>query len=131
MSAVEARIWSSAPAIPSGLRVNCTPEASARNSRCRDTAALITRAKNRPDVADDEERQADSEYASRARPPCSPAFGYRAHDETADRADEHDAGEHADHPDVEPHVAVQDVAELVADHALQLVAVERLQRARA
>ena len=27
--------------MPSGLRVNCTAEASARNSRCRETAALI------------------------------------------------------------------------------------------
>ena len=34
-------IFLSAPAIPSGLRVNCTAEASARNSRCRLTAALI------------------------------------------------------------------------------------------
>ncbi len=38
----------SAPAMPSGLRVNCTEEASARNSRWRDTAALISRPKKRP-----------------------------------------------------------------------------------
>ncbi len=31
-----------------GSRVNCTAEASARYSRCRDTAALIQRPKNRP-----------------------------------------------------------------------------------
>jgi hypothetical protein len=31
----------SAPAMPDGLRVNCTAEASARNSRCREMAALI------------------------------------------------------------------------------------------
>ena len=47
-----------------------------------------------------------------------------AHDEFADRADEHDAGEHANHAHVEAHVAVEDVAELVADHALQLLAVQ-------
>ena len=40
-----------------------------------------------------------------------------------------EAGEHADQPQVERHVAVQDVAELVAHHALQLVARELLQRA--
>ena len=34
-----------------------------------------------------------------------------------------------DQAEVEPHVAVEDVAELVADHALQLVAGERLERA--
>jgi len=43
-----APIWSSAPAMPSGLRVYCTLEASARNSRWRDTADLIRRAKKRP-----------------------------------------------------------------------------------
>ncbi len=32
----------------SALRVNWTLEASARNSRWRDTAALMRRAKNRP-----------------------------------------------------------------------------------
>ena len=38
----------SAPAMPSGLRVNCTAEASARYSRCRETAALMRLPNNRP-----------------------------------------------------------------------------------
>ena len=46
--AASAPIFLSAPAMPSGLRVNCTAEASARNSRCRETAALIRFAKNTP-----------------------------------------------------------------------------------
>ena len=41
-------IFLSAPAIPEGCRVNCTAEASARNSRCRLTAALIRLPKNVP-----------------------------------------------------------------------------------
>ncbi len=38
----------SAPARPSGLRVNCTAAASARNSRWRDTAARMSRPKKAP-----------------------------------------------------------------------------------
>jgi hypothetical protein len=38
----------SAPAIPAGLRVNCTAEASARNSRWRQTAAWIRLPKKTP-----------------------------------------------------------------------------------
>ena len=45
-----------------------------------------------------------------------------------DEAEQQDAVEQADQPHVQPHVAVEHVAELVPDHALQLVAVEPLQR---
>ena len=41
-------IFFSAPAIPSGSRVNCTAEASARYSRCLDTALLINLPKKSP-----------------------------------------------------------------------------------
>ncbi len=41
-------IFLSAPAIPAGLRVNWTAEASARNSRSRETAALIRLPMNVP-----------------------------------------------------------------------------------
>ena len=41
-------IFFSAPAMPSGSRVNCTAEASARNSRCRETALLINCPKKTP-----------------------------------------------------------------------------------
>jgi hypothetical protein len=34
--------------MPFGLRVNCTADASARYSRCRETAAWISRPKNTP-----------------------------------------------------------------------------------
>ena len=43
-------------------------------------------------------------------------------DHPAGHADEQDAVEHAHQADVQPHVAVEDVAELVRDHALELVA---------
>ena len=41
-------IFLSAPPMLSGLRVNWTALASARYSRCRDTAAMISRPKNAP-----------------------------------------------------------------------------------
>src|SRR6185436_9175508 len=100
--AEDAPIWSSAPAMPSGLRVNCTLEASARNSRWREAA---------------------EEYRHRALAVAAAALA--AHDEFADRADEHDARQHADHADVEAHVAVQDMAELVRHDALQFIPVQR------
>ncbi len=48
--------------------------------------------------------------------------------EVADHPDEEDAVEQADQPDVQPHVPVQDVAELVGDDALEFVAVEDRRR---
>ncbi len=41
-------IFFNAPVIPPGFRVNWTEEASARNSRCRLTAALMRLPKNTP-----------------------------------------------------------------------------------
>ena len=41
-------IFFSAPPMPVGLRVNCTAEASAKNSRCLLTADLIMLPKNVP-----------------------------------------------------------------------------------
>ncbi len=41
-------IFFSAPPMPAGLRVNWTEEASARYSRWRETAALMSRPKNTP-----------------------------------------------------------------------------------
>ena len=41
-------IFFNAPAIPEGLRVNCTAEASARYSRCRDTALWMILPRNTP-----------------------------------------------------------------------------------
>src|SRR5262249_47521073 len=46
----------------------------------------------------------------------------REHEDAADDGQRHDPEDQADQPDVEPHVAVEDVAELVSAHALQLVA---------
>ncbi len=41
-------ITRNAPAMPSGFLVYCTADASARNSRCRETADWINRPKNVP-----------------------------------------------------------------------------------
>ena len=50
-------------------------------------------------------------------------------DLATDQADHQDPEQHADQADVQAHVAVEDVAELVGDDALQLVAIEPVQRA--
>src|SRR5207244_3928739 len=87
------------------------------------------------DVAEHEQRDADraggeddaagvfavarADAAARERPE------HAAPGEADDEDAENDSGE----AEVEPHVAVEDVAELVADHALQLVAGELVERA--
>src|SRR5438552_17067039 len=48
VGARRARIESSAPAMASGLRLNCTLAASARNSRCREMEDLIASAAKLP-----------------------------------------------------------------------------------
>ena len=52
-----------------------------------------------------------------------------ADDHAPDQAEHHDAEQHAHETNIEPHVAIQYVAELVRDHALQFIAVQQLQRA--
>ena len=60
-------IFCSAPERPAGLRVNCTDEASARNSRWRLTAAWIKRPKKTPMLADDQQRNSDESAADFCR----------------------------------------------------------------
>jgi hypothetical protein len=67
---------------------------------------------------------------ARAGRPSRP-LEHPAHHELADHRDHEDAGDEADQAEVEPHVAVEDVAELVPDDALELVAREVVQRAPA
>jgi hypothetical protein len=64
-------------------------------------------------------------------PPSRPCAGRAAgiQQAAADDGEEQDAEEQSHQPDVQPHVAVQDVAELVGDDALQLLAVQPLERA--
>ncbi len=107
--------------------MNCTADASASRSRWRATAALIRRLQQHADRADDHEREADHErgglttvfVAARvAGAAQQPAPGDRQHE---------DAKGQAHQLLIQPHVAVQDVAELVRDHALQLRAIEALE----
>ena len=60
----------SAPASPSGLRVNCTAAASARNSRWRDTARLMRSASTMPMSPVMNSRNPSSIKAGGAPPPC-------------------------------------------------------------
>jgi len=64
---------------------------------------------------------------SPARPGSPPAA--REHHDPSDDRQHHDPGNQADQPDIEPHVAVEDVAELVGHHPLQLVAGEVIKAA--
>ena len=123
----------------SGLRVNWTAEASARNSRWRDTAAWIKSAEEIADVADDQQGEADGEddgdFASAflfaaAGARCgrrpSPIAKYRGPSRPMTRIPKTMAVMLY----VEAHVAVEDVAEFVGDDALQLVAVEAFRACR-
>src|SRR5437764_3695520 len=114
-------IFLSAPPMPSELRVNWTALASARYSRCRETAAMISRPKNAPTRP-----STNTPTPSSTRPPRE---SFLPDERPADVSmnmrpmmDSHNPEDQADQPNVEPHVAVEDVAELVGHHALQLVA---------
>ena len=119
-------IFFSAPSSPVVCRVNCTAEASASHSRCRDTAALIRFAKNTPMKPSTIIAAAIAKIGSGTLA-VAPAAA-ELQEPQPERADQQDSGEQADQPDVQSHVAVEDVAELVPDHALQLIAIELSQR---
>ncbi|HQF39720.1 MAG TPA: hypothetical protein PK322_11430 [Opitutaceae bacterium] len=85
------------------------------------------------DVADDQEREAQAEQQGDeatagilAAAGAAPGIGEaeRVEQTAPDHGEHQDAVEHADEADVEPHVAVEDVAELVGDDTLELVARE-------
>ena len=60
-------------------------------------------------------------------PRAKAAMTHRQHAAT-DHRNHQNAEQHPDHADVEAHVAIENMAELVGDDALQLVAIELLQR---
>jgi hypothetical protein len=116
-------IFLSAPPMLSGLRVNWTALASARYSRCRDRH----RGHDQPTEecshqAQHKHAQAHQHQAATGIIPSRRASAGREHEDAADDGQRHDPEDQSDQPDVEPHVAVEDVAELVGHHALQLVA---------
>ena len=81
------------------------------------------------DEAHQHQDAADDEQHLGGVAPAAPALQRaavkrRTEQDAADQPDHEDPEEHAHEPDVEAHVPVQDVAELVADHPLQLVAAE-------
>src|SRR5262249_46491772 len=102
-------IFLSAPPMPSVLRVNWTALASARYSRCRDTAAMISRPKNAPTRPSTNTPRPSSIRPPRESPLPDERAG-REHEDAADDGQRHDPEDQADQPDVEPHVAVEDVA---------------------
>ena len=107
-----------------GLRVNCTADASARCSRRRETAACNSRPANAPALPARNTPNAMS--LMRAALFAAAALVHEAPREIGDHAQTEDPRGQA-HVDL--HVAVEDVTELVTDHRLQLIAVERIERA--
>ena len=110
--------------MPRGLRVYCTALASARYSRCRETADWIKREEH-ADVANDDQGNAKDDDALAtvatvvaAARAMHAAVEDAAAQDTADHGDADDAEQHAHQANVQPHVAVEDVAELVRDDSL-------------
>ncbi len=101
------------------------PVASARYSRCRDTAACTTAATER---RDDERREPEDEHdqVAAAASPVAAAEERDAQEQVGDEADRDDEAEH-DHRD--PDVVVLDVPHLVRHDALELVVGEDLEDA--
>ena len=118
----------------SGLRVNCTLAASASSSRSREIAALIAPAAKVPGKPMNAMSAAHS--ASTAPAPRSSRatrwFWSAAREHHGFAVSRRCTSSPASMPTrrrLSAHVAVQDVAELVPHHALQLVARELLERA--
>ncbi len=82
-------------------------------------------------VAQHDHRQAQQQHGHRgAAAIARPArVRRRPHEIIAEDGQDEDAVDDADQPQVEPHVAVEDMAELVPQHALQFFAVEVSERA--
>ena len=131
VGATAASIFSSARASPSGLRVSSAPDASARYSRRRDTIiasicatsgasriATIQITKNTTPAAPPPR----SIVVAPARPPPHHMPRRAQSDSSADGADQR--GDDRHQADVE----VADVAHLVRDDALQLLAIERIEQ---
>ena len=113
--------------MPPGCRVNCTADASARNSRCRETPALIRRAKNTPIQAQQGDAETDDQDCAATLATTTgrkAGMMTTAQDQSAHQAEYQDAEQDAHQPDVEAHVAIEYMAELVGDYALQFIAVQ-------
>ena len=111
-------IFLSAPARPAGLRVNWTDGGVGEELALPADGGLDEAAEQDANPAD--EQQGQAEQGERVLPAAG-AQQYPADDRQAE-----DAEDDAHQAQVEAHVAVEDVAELVADDALQLVAGEQL-----
>ena len=107
-----------------GLRVNCTADASARCSRRRDTAACSRRPATMPTLP--AMNTPNAMALSRAGVLAPAAAAHQAQREIGDDPQTEDPRRQA-HVDL--HVAVEDVAELVTDDRLHLLAAECVERA--
>ena len=121
-----AAIFSSAEASPSGLRVSSAPDASARYSRCRDTAndtiwAMIGASRIETIQRMTKRIPSPPDFSDGARRP-------QRRPRRLQSASEDRTGQRRDHRH-QAHVVVLDVRELVRDDPLQLVAVELLEQA--
>src|SRR5690606_18840347 len=69
--------------------------------------------------------QAESEkYQAAAILSAAAAVTHAAQQVVADKPNDHDSVQPADQANVQPHVTIQDMAELMRNHALQFVAIQ-------
>jgi hypothetical protein len=119
--------------MPSGLRVNWTALASARYSRWRETAALIMRPKKTPMYPSSQHVTPASidrgKHAPAATATAAAAATSDFEQKAARECDQQQPEQDADEAGVEPHVAIQNMRELMRDHALQFVTRQSRQRA--
>ena len=85
--------------------------------------------KKNADVADNQQREA--EYWQGILSASAPAAARRLQENPSNDGEAEDAKDDSHEPEIQPHVAVQDVAEFVADDALQFVARQAVSCSRA
>ena len=104
-----------------GLRVNWTEEASARNSRCRLTAARINWPNNDP----------TQPTMIRTKPNNGSAFfrSFETQEDATDKSQTDDSKNNSHHSQVQPHIAIEDLSEFMADDSLKFIEGEHLYRA--
>jgi hypothetical protein len=110
------------PGLPRELHRRCIGQVLALPAE----AGLDQSAEEQPDIADDQQANRHGDQRRRVLRPAEAAV---LEDLPADEGQHQDSEQQADQADVQAHVAIEDVAEFVGDHALQLVAIEPVQRA--
>ena len=127
VGAIAAAIFSSAEARARGLRVSSAPEASARYSRCRETASETICAMIGASTIDSTQRTTKRMPRPPAVPGRSPPAAAERQPAAAPVGDQEDGPGQRRDDRHQPDVVVLDVRHLVGNDSLELVAVERVE----